>query len=66
MFYDVQKLISIYNFRCSWSFPEPVVVVIFWNWLGTINEGKVNLLFSLKNCPLSGNISTLDLLIRFL
>lgn len=35
-----QTLISVYNFRCSVSLPDPVIVVIFWNWLYTIKRKK--------------------------
>ena len=50
-----QTLISVYNFRCSLSLPDPVIVVIFWNWLYTIKrkQGKfvcaVALSFPLQN-----------------
>ena len=46
-FQDVETLISVFNLRGSRSFPDPVIVVIFWIGCIRLNERKVNLLFSL-------------------
>lgn len=60
-----QTLISVYNFKCSVSLPDPVIVVIFWNWLYTIKRKKGKFVFAVA-LSFPQQISAYELSIRYL